>query len=380
MSQALPRILCVDDEPNLLEALQRSLGEHYAVTTANGGAPGLEALQTEGPFDVVISDMRMPEMDGATFLTQVRERWPGTMRILLTGQADTQSAIAAINGGEIFRYLCKPCSQELLMETLQQAVDLHSTAEAERKLLETTLSATVKVLTEVLSLSAPWAFRRAVFARACVRHALKTLQWPEAWMYEMAAALSQIGGIGIPEDTVRRDAAQRQLKASEATLIAEHPETAYRLLKEIPRLERVAEMVRYQRAVPPTGVLPEVGRGAELLRAALLLSRDAMRGNLGSRPSALRDASPPISAAIRAALSDFRDEPGQMHAAMICELQPGWVLGEDVSTIKSRLLLSKGHELTEVTIVALRRLLAGRLIVEPIYVYREVDKPGVSLH
>jgi response regulator RpfG family c-di-GMP phosphodiesterase len=381
MSENLPRILCVDDEPNLLAALERSLGEHYAVTTAVGGAPGLEALQTHGPFDVVISDMRMPEMDGATFLTQVRERWPNTMRILLTGQADTQSAIAAINGGEIFRYLCKPCSQETLMSTLQQAVHLHSTAEAERKLMETTLSATVKVLTEVLSLCAPWAFRRASFARSCVRHALKKLQWQESWMYEIAAGLSQIGGIVIPEDTVRREAAQRPLKAAEAKLIAEHPETAYRMLKEIPRLERVAEMIRYQCIGPPPDVLPEVARGAELLRAVLLLSKDAMRGVLVSHASnTLRNASPPIAPAIMAALADFNDDPGQMHAAMIFELQPGWVLGEDVSTIKSRLLLSKGHELTDVTIVALRRLLAGRLILEPIYVHRPADKPLASLH
>jgi len=371
LSDDLPRVLCVDDEPNLLAALQRSLDENYAVTTATSAALGLDVLQSQGPFAIVISDMRMPEMDGATFLTQVRERWPGTVRILLTGQADTESAIAAINGGAIFRFLCKPCPQTTLHAALEQAMQQNRTAEIEHALLETTLAATVKVLAEVLSISAPWAFKRASFARACVRHALVKLQWPDAWMYEVAAALSQIGAIGIPDESVRRDIAQRPLTPAEMRLMAEHPETAYRLVKEIPRLERVAEIIRYQAIAPPFGASPEVARGAELLRAALVLSKDAMRGRYAPRPAeGLRISLPSIAPGIVAALADFRDAAGKMHAAMIAELLPGWVAAEDVCTVKGRLLLSKGHELTEVAIIALRRLNAGRLILEPIYVHR----------
>lgn len=365
----LPRILCVDDEPNLLAALERSLDEHYVVVTAEGGAAALEILAAQEPFAVVISDMRMPEMDGAEFLTRVRERWPETVRILLTGQADVQSAMAAVNGGAIFRYLTKPCPHEVLTKALRQAVDQHRTAQAERRLLETTLSATVKTLAEILSLCAPWAFRRAAFARNCVRHALLRLKWPDAWMYEIAAALSQIGGIGVSEDAVRRDALQRPLSPADARLMAEHPETAYRLLRDIPRLERVAEIIRYQTREPPPGAGVEVARGAELLRAALLLSKEVTRAGFLKRPSdVLRSASPPIAPAVAAALEDFRDDSGHPRSARIAELQPGAVLAEDVSTVKGRLLLSNGQELNAVAIATLRRLLVGGLVREPVYI------------
>ena len=105
----LPRILCVDDEPNLLAALERNLFGQFDVVTANGGEAGLAAIAEGPPFAAIVSDMRMPGMDGAAFLAAARARAPDSVRLLLTGQADATSAIAAINQGAIFRFLCKPC-------------------------------------------------------------------------------------------------------------------------------------------------------------------------------------------------------------------------------------------------------------------------------
>src|SRR2546426_3153897 len=91
------RILCVDDEPSILEGLKLHLGRRYDVATASSGAVGLEDLERNGSTAVVLSDMRMPGMDGATFLSRARETKPDTVRILLTGQADLNACIAAIN-------------------------------------------------------------------------------------------------------------------------------------------------------------------------------------------------------------------------------------------------------------------------------------------
>src|ERR1043165_193634 len=94
---AQPVVLFVDDEPSILSALRRLVRpQGYRVLLASGGAAGLEILAQE-PVDVVVSDMRMPEMDGAMFLEQVRERWPSVGRILLTGYADIQATVAAVN-------------------------------------------------------------------------------------------------------------------------------------------------------------------------------------------------------------------------------------------------------------------------------------------
>jgi response regulator RpfG family c-di-GMP phosphodiesterase len=102
-----PTLLCVDDEPSILSSLRRLFRPHgYRIFLAESGAAGLKILETES-VDLVISDMRMPEMDGATFLKAVRERWPRVVRILLTGYADITSTVAAINEGEIYRYIAK---------------------------------------------------------------------------------------------------------------------------------------------------------------------------------------------------------------------------------------------------------------------------------
>lgn len=116
-------LLLVDDEANILSSLRRLLRPAgYVIHTAESGRAGLEILERE-PVDLVISDMRMPEMTGAQFLEQVRNRWPATMRILLTGYADVSSTIDAINRGEIFRYISKPWDDEQLKLTIRDALE-----------------------------------------------------------------------------------------------------------------------------------------------------------------------------------------------------------------------------------------------------------------
>lgn len=116
-------LLCVDDEANILSALRRLFRPAgYRVHVATSGAEGLEILARES-IDLIISDMRMPQMDGATFLATVRERHPEAIRILLTGYADMESTIAAINRGEIYRYISKPWDDNDVMLLVKGALE-----------------------------------------------------------------------------------------------------------------------------------------------------------------------------------------------------------------------------------------------------------------
>lgn len=366
---ALPRVLCVDDEPNVLAAMQRNLFGKFDVVVANGGEAGLATLQQEEPFAVVMSDMRMPGMDGATFLAQVRSVAPDSVRILLTGQADVASSIAAINKGAIFRYLCKPCPAHELLATLDEAVAQHRLVRAEKHLLATTLTASVKTLTEVLAMVAPWAFQRATFAQACVRHALPRLGWPDAWIYTVAAALSQIGCVSIPAEVVQNDAAQRTLTPQEKALLRAHPEVAHRLVSTIPRMELVAQIILHQEGQAPSDAPIEVTRGAQLLHAALELQRYRSRNKGLDRPmEVLREAHPPIPEYIIKALADFRAQNSESRAVRVRDLMPGWVVDEDVHSSNGMMVLAKGHELTDTAIAALQRLREANAIKDPIRV------------
>jgi DNA-binding NtrC family response regulator len=117
------RILFVDDEKRVLDGLKRMLHGEFEVETALSGTEGLATIHLLGPFAIVVSDMRMPGLDGAEFLARVRELSPDTVRMLLTGHKDINCAIAAVNQGQIFRYLSKPCAKDEMLKALRLGLD-----------------------------------------------------------------------------------------------------------------------------------------------------------------------------------------------------------------------------------------------------------------
>lgn len=119
------RILCVDDEPNVLKALRRLFSDdNYELVTVGTGQEGLEMLRQKGAFHLVISDYRMPEMNGVDFLKEVCAHWPETIRIVLSGYADTASVVDAINQGQIYKFIPKPWNDDELKVTIQNAVEV----------------------------------------------------------------------------------------------------------------------------------------------------------------------------------------------------------------------------------------------------------------
>ncbi|HEX9023459.1 MAG TPA: response regulator [Geobacteraceae bacterium] len=121
------RILLVDDETNVLRSLQRTfLDDDYEIITAASGVRGLSVLEELSPIQVVISDYRMPEMNGIEFLREVCRRWPETVRIVLSGYADTGVVISAINEGEIYKFIPKPWNEDELKIAIRNALERHS--------------------------------------------------------------------------------------------------------------------------------------------------------------------------------------------------------------------------------------------------------------
>ncbi|GIX49669.1 MAG: response regulator receiver modulated metal-depenent phosphohydrolase [Candidatus Tectimicrobiota bacterium] len=368
-------ILFVDDDVNVLEAYRRVLRRHFAIETAAGGAAGLALLEQKGPFAVVVSDLRMPGMDGVQFLTAVRQRAPDTVRVMLTGQADITAAIAAINEGHIFRFLTKPCPPELLLRALEDALAQYRLVTAERTLLEQTLHGSVKVLTDVLALVNPAAFGQSARLKHYVRHISERLGLAERWQFELAAMLSHLGCVTLPAETLEKVYAGQPLSPEEERMFAAHPEVGHDLLRHIPRLEGVAQMIARQRepcgangACPPLEALDPVTLGARLLKVVLAFDQLVARGVPHRRAVAeLRQHPEAYHPALVEALEDV-DAAGTamvLRLVTVRDLFPGMVLDEDVRTTSGVLVLAKGHEVTPALVQRLRSFALKAKIVEP---------------
>jgi DNA-binding NtrC family response regulator len=198
------QVLCVDDEPAVLEGLEDTLHRRYHVASATSGSAALERLRQEPRTAVIISDMRMPIMNGATFLGLARGVAPNATRILLTGQTDLDAAVSAINTGQIFRFLSKPCSPPELLAAVDAAAEHHRLIISEKVLLEHTLRGSIKMLTNVLSLANPTAFGRATRIKESAGTLARAIGTDSVWAIEVAAMLSQVAYVALPETVTEK--------------------------------------------------------------------------------------------------------------------------------------------------------------------------------
>jgi response regulator RpfG family c-di-GMP phosphodiesterase len=371
-------VLCVDDEPRVLEGLVLNLRRHYRVSTATNGQAGLAIIEGDDPPGVVVSDMRMPEMDGAAFLSRVRERSPDTVRLLLTGQTDLDSAIAAVNHGQVFRFLTKPCSPQNFLAAIQAAAEQHNLITAERELLEKTLRGSIKALIEILSLTNPLAFGRGMRLKQHASDLAVELGVPLTWQIEVAIMLSQIGSVTFPAATNEKLYYGKPLSRDETELTQRLPALSIQLLESIPRLDAVrgilqAQEYNFDGSTSPRGV-PQgesIPLGARMLR--LVLDYDTLEapgiqtvkaiGTLQSRKGRydpkLLDA---LERAKNKVVSQGVSEIG------LAAVRPGMFLVQDVQSTTGMLLVARGHEVTPGLLNRLRNLAVGT-VREPLTVF-----------
>jgi response regulator RpfG family c-di-GMP phosphodiesterase len=216
----------VDDDSNILDGYRRSLSREFLIETAMGGEQALKLAADSGPYAVVVSDMRMPGMDGIQLLSKIKAQSPDTIRVMLTGNAEIETAINAINEGSIFRFLTKPCSKEMMAKTLTAALVQYRLVTAEKQLLEQTLSRSIQVLTEVLSLVNPTAFSRAERARRYIHHIVTSMKLGNPWQYEVAAMMSQLGCVTLAPETIEAVYNGEKLSPTEQAQYDAHPSVA----------------------------------------------------------------------------------------------------------------------------------------------------------
>jgi response regulator RpfG family c-di-GMP phosphodiesterase len=369
------RVLFVDDEPNVLEAIKRSLHKRFAMDTAASGAEGLRLLSEAGPFGLVVSDMRMPSMNGAQFLAKVREQSPDTVRMILSGQSDFQSTVAAVNDGHIYRFLCKPCPPDKLIPAVEDGLNQHRLITAEKVLLEQTLSGSIKMLIEILGMVSPSASSRASRLQRYVLDLATALALPPRWQWSTAAYISQIGCVTLPKEILTKVDAAQALSDEESRLYESHPEIAEKLLAPIPRLEDIAAIVRGQfGALDFSGKSEDISHwdvrsvGELLLRTSVEFDRLVSRGtSREAAVEALRVSKLGLPPSVIKALPTLKLVGREFthRQVKLKELMPGMILDEDLVSLKGIRLIPSGQEVTRTVIVRLTSIADGVGVAEP---------------
>ncbi len=373
------KILFVDDEPSILEGIRRTLGRRLAVATADGPQEGLRMIVDTGPYAVVVSDMRMPGMSGVQLLAAVRRLSPSTVRMMLTGQADVDATIAAVNDGHVFRFLTKPCGAEVLLAAVSAGLSQYQLIMAEKELLEQTLAGAVQVLTDILAIINPVAYGRAARITRYAESMSHVLEPADRWQVRLAAMLSQIGWVSLPEDMVIRVGAGEHLDPAEQRIFDQHREVAARLISTIPRLNRVAAIIGGgapgggAQGAPDTWSAGDLVSCGRAIVAAASQFDQLMSAGI-PRTAALAQvaiASRTLPAAALEALASMQASEADMirKSVALKDLLPGMVLDDHVFSAKGLMLMKRGLDVTPTLIARLRSYADGIGVTEPIRVH-----------
>ena len=372
------RVLCVDDEPYVLDGLRDTLRRSFDVRVATSGVDALELLKEEpDAYAVVVSDMRMPVMDGATFLRESRRWAPDATRMLLTGFADMDAAVSAVNNAQLFRFLTKPCAPNDLVRACTAALVQHRLVTAERVLLEQTLHGSVKALADVLALANPVAFGRAVTVQGSVKRLAKAAGMRQPWEVEVAAMLSPIGAVTLPTSTAEKLYAGAPLSEDEVEMVNRIPAITRRILQNIPRLEGVMQILdNYMRPFDEGAGPNLIPIGARMLRIAR--DYDALQAQ-GLDPAvalnAMRSREGLYDSHLLQTFAEATADGADMRVREIdlAQLESGMTLAGDVRSAAGQLLIAHGHEASEGLIERLRNLAEG-FVREPLRIFEPI--PG----
>jgi hypothetical protein len=295
--------------------------------------------------------MRMPGMDGIQRLSRVHQVSPNTVRVMLTGHADLNTAMVAVNEGAIFRFLTKPCEVDALKKVITTCLVQYRLAMAEKELLENTLMGSIKMLTDILSIANPPAFSRALRIRRYVKHMAKARHLEPEWQFEVAVMLSQIGAVTLASEVIEAAHQGQALNEVDQRAFDQHPEFGGRLLANIPRLEGIARIVALQRpsSTADDAPLPQtIRQGVAVLRAAVAFDDLTMRGlepasalDRLSQDRSLDQKVVQLLATLPASTTNM-----EYRTVRIEDLATGMIVQEEIRTTAGMLLVGRGQEIT----------------------------------
>ena len=341
----------MDDEESILRGFQLNLRKDFELHLAANGREGLEVFERENGFALVLSDMRMPEMDGASMLSKIKAIDPEVVTVLLTGHTDFESAIAAVNEGNVFRMLSKPCPPETLIKVLKDGLAQHDLVISKRILLDQTLRGAVDALAQSLSTAKPLFFGRAQRVRRMAKEIGEKLKVPNAWRLDVASVFSQLSYISIPESVSEDVYHNRKLSLEVKEMVKKLPEDTQKIIQKIPGLEEVGEILNKLDIQYRFEVLDHDGirLSASILRVALDYDYYEQQGHdrnliVQTLASRTNEYDPTITATL-SELILIEGQSYQLQEISFKKLEIGMRLAQDLKLDDGMLVASSGADI-----------------------------------
>lgn len=371
------RVLIVDDEIEILSAMQRNLRNDYLVTVAIGAKEALEILNTSPSFAVVISDFKMPEMNGLDLLRIIRTNFPNTIRVLLTGFADLDLSIKAINDGYVFRFLTKPVEFNTIKQTINECIQQYKLITAEKELLEKTLKGTIKLLIDIMSITNPKITNIAGRIRSVAKDIALQMNIQNTWEVEIAGLLSQLGFIILPDEITSKLFNNKQLTNEELLQYKESPVQASKLIELIPRLANIAEGIRYmfinydgsncntsdfnQSKIPLISRILKVSYDYNYY---IEIGLDSIKAT--EKMMATPYQYDPAILNILLEITNIKSKGYVIKSIPYKQLRIGMILAENLKDESGMTLIARGQEITDAVVMRLMTIARSKKIQEPI--------------
>ena len=389
-------VLLVDDEENLLSGLRRQLRGKFEVFTAEGGDQALEMLENQSEIGVIVADMHMPGMTGLELLEAFSNKSPTTTRIMLTGNANQDCAVEAINKSHVFGFLNKPCSTDNLIEGIEGGLAYHRLLVRERKMMEMTLAGSIKLLSDVISLMDPAATAGSRKISKWGGVLSPHLSGVAAWELNFATMLAPLGRVSVPLDILLRHSKGEIQSAEERSILANAPGVGSRLLNNIPRMATVSKAILYQdknfdgSGFPDDNIrgadIPVIGRVLRILKELAQISgnSDLTDTNFDELLQQKKWFDPELVSLARQHLiapetateesnapETVTEESNAPETAKIRNalLREGHRLAEDLYNIEGALLLSKGTVLSLTQVEKIRTMVLQEKLHENTLVF-----------
>lgn len=358
-SKLPPRVLFVDDDQMLLSSMERCLGLKFDLETAISGPEALRKMEESKAFSVVVSDMRMPVMNGVQFIERARVLSPHTVFLMLTGNQDVQTAISAVNEGQVFRFLNKPIDPADIAAVIEAAHQQHQLEASERELLNKTFVGAVGIFADVMETLRPELLSRAAATEEFVEQLREQIGAPGRWEFKMASKLSLVGQAMHPGSANAPAASKEAIR--QLGMVCD---TSAKMVEKIPRMDLVSQIIRSVPScdadlvvIEPRGDGDVVQMGAALLRVANLVESMSQLGvDIDDAERDIQKLLPnihqPLLAAARAVYPLETQTEGV--PVDVDDLKPGMVLHSNLQGRGGSTLLRAGRRLSETHIEKLR--------------------------